>query len=135
MNELPRLIRNQGQSFINRVILKTDQLKFWKTACVCMILSSKILNMIENQDLAFNGNTYFLIYIFKEQIPQAYKFSLHYNFKNQISKSGICHCQQQKCYRNPFFCHFKPEKDYDRHPHRFIAKVNFLGLNWTKKKC
>ena len=39
--------------------------------------------MIENQDLAFNGNTYFLIYIFKEQIPQAYKFSLHYNFKNQ----------------------------------------------------
>ena len=32
-----------------------------------------------------------------------------------------------------FFRYFKSQKGYDRHPHRFIGKVKFLGLNWTKK--
>ena len=31
----------------------------------------------------------------------------------------------------PFFRHFKQPNGYDRHPHRFIGKVKFFGLNWT----
>ena len=27
--------------------------------------------------------------------------------QKQIARSRICHHQQQKCYRNPFFCHFQ----------------------------
>ena len=54
-------------------------------------------------------------------------FSLKKDQKKRISRSGFCHCRQQKCYRNL--------KGYVRYPHRFIGKVNFFGLNWTKKSA
>ena len=61
-------------------------------------------------------------------------FSLKKDQKKRISRSGFCHCQQQKCYRNLFFRHIKPLKGYVRYPHRFIGKVKLFGLNWTPKK-
>ena len=61
-------------------------------------------------------------------------FSLKRMPKKQISRSGICHHQQQKCYRNPFFCHFKPPKEYGRHCHRYLGKVKFFWGNLDHKQ-
>ena len=33
------------------------------------------------------------------------------------------------------FCHFKPPKGYDRHPHRFMGKIKFFRLIWTQKSA
>ena len=38
----------------------------------------------------------------------------------------------QKFYRNPFFRHFKPPKEYGRHCHRYLGKVKFLDLAVAK---
>ena len=50
-----------------------------------------------------------------QRITMSYQF---YSFlpqkrpKKWISRSGICHHKKQKCYRNPFFRHFNPPKNF-----------------------
>ena len=35
--------------------------------------------------------------------------------------------------RNPFLGHFEPPKEYGRHCHRYLGKVNFFGSIGSKK--
>ena len=48
--------------------------------------------------------------------------------KNQISWSENWYHRQQKCFRNPFFRHFEPQKGYGRVCHGNIGKVTRVEL-------
>ena len=41
----------------------------------------------------------------------------------------------KKCFRNPFFGHFNPHKEYGRPCHRYFGKVNFFWVIWITKRC
>ena len=36
--------------------------------------------------------------------------------------------------QKPFFCHFKPPKEYGRHCHRYLRKVKFFWVIWITKE-